>query len=175
MADDPQDQEVGFVCRQYDPEMVAVVGSYKNQFALPVRTYKQDGDEIIVVWLTAQGNEALCEVCHTSDQKDVWRFPSFEFAVCKDSLSISQVSAGSGGITIGLTIDRSVLRGSCDNNTHSVFVEDVRLPGYWGGACAGCKWRDHGACCMFLNHDEAKYQPSGLASLPWSVIEELED
>ena len=90
---------------------------------MPVWTYKQDGDEIIVVWLTAQGNEALCEVCHTSDQKDVWRFPSFEFAVRKDSLSVSQVSAGSGGITIRLTIDRSVLQGPCTSMCCSLLHE----------------------------------------------------
>ena len=61
------------------------------------------------------------------------------------------------------------------NNTCTVFVEDVQLPGYWGGSCAGCKWKDHGAQCSFADRDEAKYHPTDLASLPRGVIEEVED
>ena len=61
------------------------------------------------------------------------------------------------------------------NNTHTVFVEDVQLPDYWGGSCAGCKWKDHDAQCLFADCDEAKYHPTDLALLPHGVIEEVED
>ena len=61
------------------------------------------------------------------------------------------------------------------NNTCTVFVEDVQLPSYWGGSCAGCKWKDHGAWCSFADCDEAKYHLTDLASLPRGVIEEVED
>ena len=88
---------------EFDPATVAVVGLYKSCFVMPVCIYEKDGDEIIVVQLTAWGNEALREVCHTADQRDVWRFPSYEFAVCKDSLSITQVSVGSSQTGIRLT------------------------------------------------------------------------
>lgn len=66
-------------------------------------------------------------------------------------------------------------RESCARNTRTVFVEDVRVPGYWGGACAGCKWKDHGARCSYSNRGEPKYEPSDLALLPRGAIEELED
>ena len=42
----------------------------------------------MVVRLTAKGNAALYELCHTADQKNVWTFPSFEFVVYKDLITI---------------------------------------------------------------------------------------
>lgn len=76
---------------QYDPNETAVVGTFKNKFVLPVRAYEEDGETYVVVRLTAKGNKALREVCHTVDQRNVWRFPNFEFVVRKGSLSVAQV------------------------------------------------------------------------------------
>ena len=56
-----------------------------------------------------------------------------------------------------------------------MFIEDVQLPDYWGGSCAGCKWKDHDAQCLFADCDEAKYHPTDLVLLPHRVIEEVED
>ena len=75
----------------YDPESVALIGNFKNRFVQPVRVFESEGEEYVVVRLTAKGNEALREVCHTSDQRAVWRFPNYEFAVWKNSLSVVQV------------------------------------------------------------------------------------
>lgn len=76
----------------YDPEAVAVVGAFRNRFVQPIRVFEDQGEEYVVVRLTAKGNAALREVCHTSDQRAVWRFPSYEFVVRPNSLSVAQVS-----------------------------------------------------------------------------------
>lgn len=102
MAESSQGPETSLVRTQYNPESVATIGVFKNRFVLPIRTYEKDGNEFIVVRLTARGNEALREVCHTADQKDVWRFPSYEFVVRKDSLSVAQVSGNFSRTKAGL-------------------------------------------------------------------------
>ena len=102
MAEDSQGPEASLTCVQYDPESVANVGVFKNCFVLPIHVYEEEGEEFIVVCLTAWGNEVLCEVCHTADQKEVWCFPSYEFMVCKDSLSVMQVSGSFYCMMIGL-------------------------------------------------------------------------
>ena len=102
MAESSQGPETSLVRTRYNPESVATIGVFKNRFVLPIRTYEKDGDEFIVVRLTARGNEALREVCHTADQKEVWRFPSYEFVVHKDSLSVAEVSGSFYHMMIGL-------------------------------------------------------------------------
>jgi hypothetical protein len=62
----------------------------------------------------------------------------------------------------------------CTYDRGHIFQETVRLPGYWGGACAGCKWKDHAMRCSYSVADEPKYVPQHLASLPRNLIEELE-
>lgn len=90
MSDTAEPENV-LVRTQYDPSEIAVVGTFKNKFVLPVCAYEEDGETYVVVRLTAKGNEALREVCHTADQRNVWRFPNFEFVVRKGSLSVAQV------------------------------------------------------------------------------------
>lgn len=102
MAESSQGPEASLTRVRYDPESVANVGVFKNRFVLPIRAYEEEGEEFIVVRLTARGNEALREVCHTADQKEVWRFPSYEFVVRKDSLSVAQVSGRFYRTRIGL-------------------------------------------------------------------------
>ena len=102
MAESSQGPEASLTRVRYDPESVANVGVFKNRFVLPIRAYEEEGKEFIVVRLTVRGNEALREVCHTADQKEVWRFPSYEFVVRKDSLSVAQVSGSFYRTRIGL-------------------------------------------------------------------------
>lgn len=63
----------------------------------------------------------------------------------------------------------------CGNNTRAVFVDDVRVPGYWGGACAGCKWKDGASGCSYAARGEAKYLPSSFAAAPATALQELLD
>lgn len=63
----------------------------------------------------------------------------------------------------------------CDHDTHHIFHDTVRLPGWWGGACAGCKWRDHGRRCDYQDPDELPFYPQHMAALPRNIIEDLED
>ena len=53
MAEDSQGPEASLTCVQYDPESVANVGVFKNCFVLPIRAYEEEGEEFIVVCLTA--------------------------------------------------------------------------------------------------------------------------
>ena len=79
-----------------------MLGCSRTVFVLPIRAYEEECEEFIVVRLTARGNETLREVCHTADQREVWRFPSYEFVVRKDSLSVAQVSGSFYRTMIGL-------------------------------------------------------------------------
>lgn len=47
--------------------------------------------QFVTVQLTAKSNEALREVCHTDDQKEVWRFSSYKSTVRKGSIRVAQV------------------------------------------------------------------------------------
>ena len=49
---------------EYDPQSIFLVGIYKNRFVLPVRADEEDGEEYVVVHLTAKGNEALRDLPH---------------------------------------------------------------------------------------------------------------
>lgn len=61
MAGSSQGLETCLTRTAYEPESVAVVGVFRNRFVLPIRAYKEGGDEFVVVRLTAKGNEALRE------------------------------------------------------------------------------------------------------------------
>ena len=104
MAESSQRPEASLTHVQYNPESVANVRVFRNCFVLPIHIYKEEGKEFIVVHLTAQENEMLCEVYYMADQKEVWHFLSYEFVVCKDSLSIAQVSGNFYHIRLGLII-----------------------------------------------------------------------
>lgn len=161
----------------YDPARQNTTGPDHNKMVVPIRSYEENGDEYVVVRLTANGNEALRTFCHTAAQKEVWRFPSFEFVVRKGSLTVNQIRTGRASYVNALLIASRGLRQhiACEKNTRAVFGEDVRVPGFWGGSCAGCKWRDGAASCSYAQLTEPKYQPSALATLPRNIVEELED
>ena len=88
MAESFQGPEASLTYVWYNLKSVTNVGVFRNCFALPIHMYKEEGEEFIVVHLTAQENKALCKVCYMTNQKEVWHFPSYEFVVYKDSLSI---------------------------------------------------------------------------------------
>lgn len=77
---------------QYDPSEVALVGADKRRFVVPIHSFGTEGERYVVVRLTAHGNLALRELCHTEAQREVWRFPSYEFIIRENSLTASQVS-----------------------------------------------------------------------------------
>ena len=76
----------------YDPATVAVTGTSRDRFLVPAREFVEDGVRWVVVRLTARGNEALRQLCHTNDQKTVWRFPCYEFTIRANSIRVQQVS-----------------------------------------------------------------------------------
>uniref|UniRef100_A0A7N2N7K4 Uncharacterized protein n=1 Tax=Quercus lobata TaxID=97700 RepID=A0A7N2N7K4_QUELO len=172
------------VRRSYDPTAVAVIGPFQNKFVEVVRAANpadapndDNTSDLVVVRLTAKGNQALFELCHTHDQKEVWCFPSYEFVIHKDSITASQVKTGRPSYVNAILIASRGLpqRTRCTKNSRWVFAEDVRVPGYWGGACAGCKWRDGAASCSYADKNEAKYIPPSMVPAPRLAIEELED
>ncbi|PWY76987.1 hypothetical protein BO70DRAFT_256324, partial [Aspergillus heteromorphus CBS 117.55] len=131
----------------------------------------------VVVRFTARGNEVLRQLCHTDVQKEVWRFPSYEFIIRNGSLSVAQVRTWRPSYVNAILIASRGVRqpAPCNNITHSVFFKNIRLPGFWDGCCAGCKWKDHGARCAYASKGEVKYQPASIAALPRAIIEKLKD
>ena len=69
MAESSQGPEASLTHVRYNPESVANVGVFKNRFVLPIRAYEEEGEEFIVVRLTARGNEALCEVSYSQSER----------------------------------------------------------------------------------------------------------
>ena len=67
MAESSQGPEASLTYVWYNLESVANVGVFRNYFVLPICVYKEEGEEFIVVCLTAQENEALHEVYHTAN------------------------------------------------------------------------------------------------------------
>ncbi|KAL3435104.1 hypothetical protein BDV09DRAFT_185238 [Aspergillus tetrazonus] len=165
--------------RPYDPTTQGTAGQFLNKFTIPVSGFQdgQTGHSYAVVRLTAKGDRALFDLCHNNVQREVWRFPSYEFVVRVGALTVKQVrTARPSYVNAILIASRGVkTRESCSMNTRSVFGEHVRIPGYWNGACAGCKWKDGGARCDFYADREPKYVPLSVAELPRAPIEELED
>lgn len=56
----------------------------------------------------------------------------------------------------------------CEHRTSWVFRDTVRLPAWWGGACAAYKWKDHASRCSYAGLEEEKWEPV-------VVVEELGD
>ncbi|RMJ20748.1 hypothetical protein PHISP_08382 [Aspergillus sp. HF37] len=160
----------------YDPATVAVTGTARNRFLLPCGESWDGRVRWVTVRLTAKGNEALGQLCHTNDQRTVWSFPCYEFTIRADSIRIQQIqTARPSYVNAILIASRGMVVADCGHDTHHIFRDTVRLPGWWGGACAGCKWRDHGRRCSHFDADEDPFFPQNTGSLPRNIVEELED
>lgn len=60
------------------------------------------------------------------------------------------------------------------------FAGSVRLPGFFGGACANCKWRDHASRCPLGVEGEPRFEPTEMEEeeeeeVPVSLVVELDD
>lgn len=75
----------------YDPAQQSLIGESAKRFIVPICAYMDNGQTFVVIRLTAKGNEALRSFCHSADQKEVWRFPSYECIVREGSVSVAQV------------------------------------------------------------------------------------
>jgi hypothetical protein len=62
----------------YNP---AAVQPNSNRFLSIVDHHQTQGNTYVRVRITAAGNEALRELCHTRVQREVWSWPSYEFLV----------------------------------------------------------------------------------------------
>ncbi|KAL4867976.1 hypothetical protein BDV12DRAFT_209431 [Aspergillus spectabilis] len=161
--------------RAYDPTTQGSSGDFMNKFTVPISGFEDPniGHSYAVVRLTAKGDGSLFDLCHNSVQKEVWRFPSYEFVVRVGALSVKQVRTGQPSyVNAILTASRGLrtLEPSV-RNSRRVFGEHVRIPGYWNGACAGCKCRDGGASCDFFAVSEPKYMPNNMEAVPRAPIE----
>lgn len=178
-ANNNNNENTALVRVQYDPSVQDITGAMVNKFVSPIRVarYDEKGRRILIVRLTAAGNKALQELCHTNEQKEVWRFPSYEFEVVEGSLKVSQFLTHRPSYVNALLIASRGIKvpSVCTNNKKGVFPESVRLPGWWGGCCAGCKWMDGAAKCSYGVPGEDKFMPTSLAPLPRAIIEDLED
>lgn len=80
--------------RLYDPTTQGTAGQFLNKFTIPVSGFQdaQTGHSYAVVRLTAKGDRALFDLCHNDVQREVWRFPSYEFVVRVGALTVKQVA-----------------------------------------------------------------------------------
>ena len=63
-----------------------------------------------------------------------------------------------------------------ESHTGYPFFGVVRLPGFWEGSCANCKWKERTSSCHHRDPSEARRIPAGIAALPEpSRLEELVD
>jgi hypothetical protein len=76
----------------YDPSTVGQTGPLRKKLLEHTHQFKVNGDWYETVRLTAMGNTALRQLCHTEDQKAVWRFPAYPFTVRRGAISVEQVS-----------------------------------------------------------------------------------
>ncbi|KAF7116988.1 hypothetical protein CNMCM5793_005635 [Aspergillus hiratsukae] len=79
---------------QYDPARLHETGPLRKKMLDYGQEHFVHGNWYQTVRITALGNKALRELCHTQDQKTVWRFPSYSFVVRKGSISVEQLKTG---------------------------------------------------------------------------------
>jgi hypothetical protein len=102
----------------------------------------------------------LAAVCHTEEQLAVLRRPALNDLTFKTGrLKVSQLRSGRPSYINAILIQtRGVVGVECrfPDQCPGNFLECVRLPGFWGGACGNCKWRDHGARCPLYDENELR-------------------
>lgn len=80
----------------YDPRQVAVGSTEILQVVRDATTDDEEPKTFVCCRLTAYGNEILERYCHTTIQRRVWSFPTYEFWVRTinriPAISVSQVS-----------------------------------------------------------------------------------
>ncbi|KAJ0418236.1 hypothetical protein BJY00DRAFT_315129 [Aspergillus carlsbadensis] len=162
---------------RYDPAVQALHGDHRRKLWEVVHSYespnpypkgKSQKDVWITVRLTAWGNAKLWESCKGPKQKDVWRYPCYEFVMREGALSEEQILTGRPSYINALLI---ASRGTqmavpCTRNRRRIFRDSIRIPGIWLGACAGCKWLDRAKVCGFNYEESEEFKENGVAEEP---------
>ncbi|KAL3458956.1 hypothetical protein BJX64DRAFT_265692 [Aspergillus heterothallicus] len=78
--------------QRYDPSQQALTGDYRRSILEPVSQYTDAKRHTwLTVRLTAWGNARLWERCSTQLQREVWRYPCYEFVVRQNKITIKRV------------------------------------------------------------------------------------
>lgn len=103
------------------------------------------------------------------------KYTQKDVLINKGRISLVQVSSARPSYINALIIQSRGIEvpEGCTNSMQGVFVQTIRLPGYFGGCCGNCKWKDHGTRCSVRSPGEAKHVI--LAELDFPRIEEVED
>lgn len=112
----------------------------------------------------------------TTEQIEIFdNFPQKDVLIAKGRVTLQQVNTGRPSYINALLIQSRGIEvpGGCTNSRSGVFASCVRLPGYFGGCCGNCKWKDHGARCSVRRPGEAKHVV--MAELEGERIVEVEE
>lgn len=113
---------------------------------------------------------------HTAESIEAFdTYPQKDILITKGRVTLQQVNTGRPSYVNALIIQSRGIEvpDGCTNSRSGVFAKCVRLPGFFGGCCGNCKWKDHGARCSVRNPGEAKHVI--LAELEGNRVEEVED
>lgn len=113
---------------------------------------------------------------HTSEQIEAFNtYPQKDVLITKGRVTLQQVNTGRPSYINALIIQSRGIEipGGCRNSRSGVFATTVRLPGYFGGCCGNCKFKDHGARCSVRNPGEPKLL--AMAEIGGTRVEEVEE
>lgn len=79
---DPEEEDNRVVRTRYDPAQESPT-SNRPLNVLGSASAEDGGTGYYLCRLTHAGNEALLQLCHTTEAREVWRYPSYEFVVKK--------------------------------------------------------------------------------------------
>ena len=111
------------------------------------------------------GGQQLAPACHNAAQRAVLALPGRDIAFVRGRITPVQLGSHRPSYVNAVLIQsrgrtRAVRCTECRRRGLTPFPECRRLRGHFGGCCANCKWRDHGARCRFVDEDGDSYEDS---------------
>lgn len=134
-------------------------GALVHPVAGPTRS-----DDFVLVALTDEGQRALRTLCHTDEQRRAFALPHHSFVVRAGRISEQQLLTHRPSYVNALLIASrgTMLPSNGCMRSRATFGIPTVLFGFWGGACAGCKWKDQSTYCSFVSNSRGLVQ--GLTS-----------
>lgn len=128
------------------------------------------------VWMPPQ---ALDFWCSSREQRTVQALPvQRAISWAPGSLQASQIVSGRPSYVNALLIyTRGLVSAPCGlrchtNHSNRPFSQCVRIPGYWDGCCANCKWLDWASQCPVrdaVNRGARQDLPGVQAQIEWNA------
>ncbi|KAI2473360.1 hypothetical protein F4781DRAFT_380096 [Annulohypoxylon bovei var. microspora] len=127
------------------------------------------------------GGQQLAPFCHNSKQHALLELPGFSVIIVRGSAKARQLFTqrpsyvnalliASRGTAVSLPCEACRKQSVRASDGYSKpFPVCVKVPGHFGGCCAGCKFRDHAARCTV--RDGGVDDPNAAPSAPYTQLE----